>query len=221
MSPEEAAEALARGRARALSYHGRKDVGPAVAAFSGQSVADALLAAPQPVTVAWVAYSTSIVARFALYCANQGVPLTREAVFDRARIDRFISHGCPQVGTPTRAVYRGRLDIIAQVLLDGANDAPWPRACLNSKANVAPYTWAETGRITAWARVLRPYPRRERVQAIIALGLGAGLHRGALTKVTGEHAPMIATKPGTLSRSAMCCAPVMPACSISSGRGVP
>lgn len=204
VNPQEQAEALARGRQRAQAYRGHKHTGLAAVAFTRDAVADCVDIAPQPVTDTWVLYSTSVVGQLASWCAAQGVDLTREAVFDRSRIDRFLSQHCAGMVPGARASYRARLDKIAQFLLNGANDAPWARPCLAATSVVTPYSFEETGRITAWARAVRPYRRRERLQAVVALGLGAGIRRGELSRLVGdavrrdEHGVHVAVGPSAV-----------------------
>lgn len=185
VNAQEQAAALARAVAQVGRYRGLKSTGRGAVEFTHAAVRDVLCVAPQPVTPAWVLYTTSAVGRLAAVCEAQGVPLTRDAVFARSRIDRFLAQDCARLAAGTRATYRSRLDAVAQVLLNGANDSPWPRAAISGLDVTVPYTYEQTGQMTAWARALRPYPRRERVQAVIALGLGAGLRPRDMLDVTG------------------------------------
>lgn len=186
MTPQDREAGLARAHERVGHYRGLKNASHTVVAFTREAVRDALTGSSQPTTDAWVRYTTSVVGRLAASCEAQGVPLTREAVFDRARIDRFLTLDCSALTPMSRACYRSRLDSLAETLLNGATGAPWPRASISAYDVTTPYTYAETGRMTAWARAVRPYPRRERVQAVIALGLGAGLRSQDMPALTGE-----------------------------------
>lgn len=186
VSPHKRTDALGRAHAQVGRYRGLRSTGRGAVEFTQAAVRDVLGQARQPVTPAWVSYTTSVVGRLAASCEAQGVQLTRDAVFARSRIDRFLAQDCARLAAGTRAGYRSRLDAVAQVLLNGGNDAPWPRASISALDVVVPYTYEQTGQMTAWARALRPYPRRERVQAVIALGLGAGLRPRDMLDVAGH-----------------------------------
>ena len=81
-----------------------------------------MCAAPQLVTTAWLSYSTCVVGRLARTAEAQGRPLTREGLFSRARIDRFLSVDCADMITQARSGYRSRLDVIAGALLQLLSD---------------------------------------------------------------------------------------------------
>lgn len=176
-----------QGLARAMSYRGTRGTGRAVVEFTRQAVADALGAAPTPLTSCWVSYSTSVVGRLAKECDEQGLPMDRSVVLDRARIDRFLSHGCRGLGTATRASYRSRLDIVAAALLGGQNDGAWPRAVIPAGDPLRPWDDAQAARVALWTSGARPESRRTRLQAALALSLGAGLRRRDLVLVRSGH----------------------------------
>ena len=164
-------------QARVDAYRGGKSMGKAVVEFTREAVRDALHAAPQPVTKSWISYSTSCVGTIAARCEDQGLPLDRTVVLDRARIDRFLSHDCKHMTAQARSSYRSRLDVVAGALLFGQNESAWPRAALSALDITTPYDDAQAARIALWATGLRPAARRERLRACVALTLGAGLRR--------------------------------------------
>ena len=168
-------------------YRGSRLTSPAVVAFTRAAVRDALPAAPQPVTRAWISYATSCLGTLAARCEAQGLPLEREVVLDRARIDRFLSHDCAHLSLQSQAGYRSRLDVIGKALLPGQNDAPWPRAKLSKIDRVAPWDGAQAARVGLWMTGARPESRRYRLRTSLAGSLGAGLGRRDLTLVTGDH----------------------------------
>lgn len=85
-----------------------------------------MCAAPQPVTTAWLSYSLSVIGKFARAAEQQGRPLTREGLLNRARIDGFVATDCKGMAKQARAGYRSRLDVIAGALLYGRVVTAWP-----------------------------------------------------------------------------------------------
>ena len=180
MTPEQA-------QARVDAYRGGKSMSRAVVGFTREAVRDALCAAPQPVTRSWVSYSTSCVGTIAARCEEQGLPLDRSVVLDRARIDRFLSHECKHMTKQGRSSYRSRLDVVAGALLFGQNESAWPRATLSAFDTVAPWDDAHAARVALWTSGSRPAARRHRLRTSLALSLGAGLNRRDIVVVTGGH----------------------------------
>lgn len=180
LAPEQA-------EARVAAYRGTKGVSREVVEFTRSTVRDALGAAPQPPTTCWISYSLCVVGMLAVDCERQGLPLDRSVVLDRARIDRFLSHGCSHMTSAGKASYRSRLDIVANALLHGQNDSAWPRALLRAGDTLKPWDDEQAARIALWTSGLRPAGRRDRLRAVLALTLGAGLRRRDLVEITGRH----------------------------------
>ena len=166
-------------------FRGAKGTSDAVRDFVREVVRDSMCAAPQPVTTAWISYSTCVVGRLARAAEQQGRPLTREGLFSRARIDRFLSVDCADMVTQARSGYRSRLDVIARALLHGQVVTAWPRATLSEKDNLTPWDTAQAARVALWTAGLRPRTRQQRMRTCLALTLGAGLRRRDLVLVTG------------------------------------
>lgn len=180
MTPEQA-------HARVDAYRGGKSMSRAVVDFTREAVRDALCAAPQPVTLSWISYSTSCLGTIAARCEEQGLPLDRSVVLDRSRIDRFLAHECKHMTKQGRSSYRSRLDVVAGALLHGQNESAWPRATLSAYDTVAPWDDGQAARVALWTTGLRPAARRNRLRAALALTLGAGLRRRDLVLVTTAH----------------------------------
>ena len=180
LTPEQA-------NARVDVYRGGKGTSTAVREFVREAVRDALCAAPQPVTTAWISYSTSAVGLLVRASEKQGLPLDRGVVFDRARIDRFLSHECKHLVKQARSGYRSRLDVIAGTLLFGQNESAWPRATMSADDTVAPWDETRSARIALWTSGLRPATRRVRLRISLALAEGAGLRRMDIVLITGKH----------------------------------
>lgn len=172
--------------ARVAAYRGGRMTSKAVVAFTQAAVRDALPSAPQPVGRSWISYSTSTVGRLARTCEEQGLPLDRAVVFERSRIDRFLSHDCKHMTVRGRASYRSTLDCVAAALLHGENESPWPRATLSEANSVTPWDDAQAARVAQWTSGLRPRTRQDRTRVLLALALGAGLRRRDMG-VTGQH----------------------------------
>ena len=136
-----------QAQARVDAYRGGKATSKAVVEFTREVVRDSLHVAPQPVTKAWISYSTSVIGLLAARSEEQGLPLDRTVVLDRARIDRFLAHECKHLTTQARSGYRSRLDIVAGGLLGEQNASAWPRPVLSASDAVAP--WDD--RTSLWA----------------------------------------------------------------------
>lgn len=173
-------------QARLDSYRGGKSMSRAVVDFTREAVRDALPAAPQPVTRSWIAYSVSCVGTLAARCEEQGLPLDRTVVLDRARIDRFLTHDCRHMTTQGASSYRSRLDVIAGALLFGQNESAWPRAALSAYDVTTPWDDAQLARIALWTTGLRPAARRHRLRACLALTVGAGMRRRDLVLLRAD-----------------------------------
>lgn len=172
--------------ARVGKYRGGRMTSKAVAEFTRAAVRDALPSAPQPVGRSWIAYALSTVGSLARTSEEQGLPLDRAVVLERARIDRFLSHDCKHMTPGGRASYRSTLDLVAVALLHDQGDAPWPRATLHDANSVAPWDDAQAARVAQWTSGLRPRTRQDRTRVLLALALGAGLRRRDMG-VTGQH----------------------------------
>jgi len=176
-----------QANARIDRWRGTKGTSDAVVQFTREAVRDAMCAAPQPVTIAWLAYSTVVVGKLARTAEAQGRPLTREGLFSRARIDRFLSVDCADMVTQARSGYRSRLDVIAGALLHGQVVTAWPRATMSDhKDNLTPWGLAQAARVTLWTTGLRPATRRLRMRTLCGTTLGGGLRRRDVVLVTGE-----------------------------------
>lgn len=178
--------AIAAANTRIDNYRGPSTLPDQVVVFTRDAVRGAVLAAPQPVTDAWVCYSLSVVARLTLGAHLAGVPLENQHVFARSQLTRYIHHDCARMATQSRAGYRSRLDVIAMALSPSRSDLPGSRPALSHLDVLHPYSAEDVQRLHGWSFSIHPAPRRERVQAIVALGLGCGLRRRDLVEVRGD-----------------------------------
>ena len=192
MSPGGRGIPLAGGRETALevaarfvaSYKGYPPLPADVAHFVRELVMDALVAAPQPVTHAWVRHSLGLAGNFARWCADQGMPLDRDVLLTRPVINRWVHVGLVSKAAGTQATYRSRLEILA----DCVATTPWDRAgryALVKSEPSLPLTAQEQADAWLWAANLGNLRLRHRMMAFLALGLGCGLtmsEEGALRR---------------------------------------
>jgi integrase len=103
-----------------------------------------------------------------------GLPLERRQVFQLSVIDRFTSTEAPTYRTDaSRNTIRSRLLRMAEVL--HPDQAPRDLRPLGASDPTRPYSPEEIAALRSWARSQRTEQRRRDAEALLALGLGAGL----------------------------------------------
>ena len=118
--------------------------------------------------------------RLSDWATGEGLPLDREVILDPDTVERFIVVGLAK--DRSRATYRAALRRVGPLL---TKRAPWePRPAAVARRQVAqPYT-ADEVRLLCADAVDQPTPARRRsAQALLALGLGAGLDGRWVTRV--------------------------------------
>ena len=170
---------------RIITTYTRKDLPQDVVRFTRAAVRDALFIAPQPVTDAWVRSTLAIVNRVALWIRDSGQPLTNAHVFHPETLQRWLYVG-PGVDLSegTLPTYRSRLGIVAQALIDPPEHLV-DRVSLGTRDVTLPHGSANEVALWAWSRGLRPLTRQQRVQGILALGLGVGARRSDMAETRG------------------------------------
>ena len=166
--------ALAIAMRRVNTYRGDKNVSEVGAAFARDVVRDALPAAPQPVSKSWVSQALAVTGAFATWVHNQGEPLTREHVFAEATRRRWLTgrDGPMHLSEYSRRNYRLRLDIMASILLGSQRETITGRKPLPIRDPLLPLTRQEETDLWVWSEGLRPITVRQRIQAVIVMGLG-------------------------------------------------
>ena len=115
------------------------------------------------------------VSRLAVWASNNlGIELERDVLLRREFINRFIGFGCKGQTEATRSNLRAQLLRVAETLLDPSL-APVRLAALGPADPSQPYDSGEIARLSSWANGQRTEARRRNAEALIALGLGAGL----------------------------------------------
>ncbi|TFD14631.1 hypothetical protein E3T42_11500 [Cryobacterium sp. TMT4-10] len=111
------------------------------------------------------------------------MPLERDVIFAVRTIERFIAVGLTQYGSKaSRSTLRSRLLRISEALLDAA--APPVLRPLGGSDPSAPYTAREVVTLKSWATAQTTAERRSNAEALLALGLGAGLAGREIVNLT-------------------------------------
>ena len=128
--------------------------------------------------------------RLVLWATGAGLPLEREIILDPDTIERFTEFG---LGSDrSRATYRAVLRRVAPLL---TKKAPWePRPPGVARRQVAPPYTAQELELLRRDAAQQSTPRRRRAaQALLALGLGAGLDGRWVASVAAED---VTRRPG-------------------------
>ncbi|WP_155992252.1 tyrosine-type recombinase/integrase [Nocardioides sp. URHA0032] len=154
--------------------------------FTHDMVRDCLMIAPQPVTKTWVEFTLSCIGMLVRSVAVDNGPLTREHVFSKPVVDRFLYHHMRGHAPSTVANYRRRTDFI-QVALKGVTIRnPKSQPSLSSGEAIPPLTSTDEAALYQWACGVRPAQRRDRVVAVVTLGLAFGPTTSELLQLTPE-----------------------------------
>jgi len=125
-----------------------------------------------------------VLLRLVTWATGEGLALDRELVLDPDTVERFAAIGLAQ--DRSRATYRAVLRRVAPAL---TKHAPWePRPPTVARRQVAPPYSADEIRVLVTDGRLQPTAARRRAaQALLVLGLGAGLDGRWVTRVAGRH----------------------------------
>ena len=154
--------------------------------FTHAVIRDSLNVAPQPVTETWVKFALAAVGMLVRSVAVDSGPLTREHVFSKPVVDRFLYHHLSQHDDRTVMNYRRRIDLI-QVALKGITiRTPQSQPPLSNGDAIPPLARADEAAVYQWACGLRPVSRRERMVAVVTLGLAFGPTTAELLTLTSN-----------------------------------
>lgn len=129
----------------------------------------------------------SIATQLLTWCDDEGVPLQDEVAFHPDTVDRFVAEACGHLRPGTRLNYQGQLRRIGEQLL-GPSAYPTRRLRTGASAPVAPYSENDVVALLGWARGLPTARMRDNTNALLALGLGAGLTSQELSSLVGTDA---------------------------------
>lgn len=153
-----------------------------IEAFVRAAVTDA-----GPAAVYTAANLLSTTSRHVLWCwQTAGLPLEREVVFDRAVIEEFIVHGCPNLTPASAGNRRTQLHRMAEAL--NHSGQPARLSPLPSSDPVRPYSPSEMIALRSWTTGQNTPTRRRDASVLLALGAGAGL---AVEDIAGLTAAMV------------------------------
>lgn len=160
--------------------------------------------------------SMRTLSQFIHWARTQGLPLDVELVFDPDTVEGYIAGGCPHLADSSRATRRAYLRSYGRQI---TTTAPWPPSIrpLRQDYAVVPYTDAEVDRLLEVAASQRTTTQRRHLQALLALGLGAGLFPKESWTVTTDdlvdrHGVLCLTVPGDRPGSCRSCRPTTRRC---------
>jgi len=170
-------------------------VSAAIARFSPKDVPDEVWARIQPVVTAAVTGSTpatpgvarrhlTIATQLAVWADRIGVPLEHEVLFHPETIDRYIKEGCAHLSIGSRMNYRSQLWKFGEAVIGSEHFPPHPLPLRRSPTNT-PYSTSEVTELVAWSRGLATAHMRRNAQALLAVGLGAGLSSQEVSRLVG------------------------------------
>lgn len=117
---------------------------------------------------------------------SAGLELDRHQVFARSTIERFIDSGLTGYSTSaSRNTLRSRLIRMSEILHSSQTIARALRPLGNSDP-MTPYSPADLVQLRSWASAQQTESRRHNAQALLALGLGAGLTAKELLAVHAD-----------------------------------
>jgi hypothetical protein len=152
---------------------------PAAAAFAREVVGAAAPAGPARArSLLWAC------SRLAGWGLAAGLEARPEVLLHPSVIERFATVG--MVGRPPGARRTARANLRFVAARNGVAHPPLPVAWPRSPVK-APYTAGEVAAYLSWAAAQPTPARRQRLTALLCLGLGAGLERDDLRHVTGRH----------------------------------
>lgn len=148
--------------------------------------------------------SMRTLSQFIHWARTQGLPLDVELIFDPDTVEGYIAGGCPHLAASSRATRRAYLRSYGRQI---TTTAPWPPSIrpLRQDYAVVPYSDAEVARLLEVAASQRTTTQRRHLQALLALGLGAGLFPKESWSVTSDdlmekHGVLCLTVPGDRPR---------------------
>lgn len=173
------AKAVEIAMLRINKFRGGKHVSREGAAFARDAARDALFAAPQPVSIEWVAQTLACVGGLATWVHNEGEPLTRGHVLDENTRFRYLEGptGATTLSKHSRRNYRLRFDKLAVSLLGSQREIYAGQKPLSPPEALLPLTRQQEADLWVWSQGLRPPMLRQRIQGVIVTSLGVGARR--------------------------------------------
>ncbi len=126
----------------------------------------------------------TIATQLAVWADRIGVPLEHTVLFHPETIDRYIKEGCAHLSIGSRMNYRSQLWKFGEAVIGPEFFPPHPLPLRRSPTNT-PYSTAEVTELVAWSRGLSTAHKRRNAQALLAIGLGAGLSSQEVSRLVG------------------------------------
>lgn len=123
------------------------------------------------------------IARLAQFAHQKHMPLEDDDVLDPFTVERFVQFHLDSYNRASRNSIRARLRRVSEALL-GAGTAARVRALGKAEAS-RPYTAKQVAEFDGWALAQPSVERRTSAQALLALGLGAGLTGAEIIALRG------------------------------------
>jgi hypothetical protein len=130
-------------------------------------------------------HQLSIVTQLAVWADRLGKSIEPEELFHPEFLDRFISEGCAHLSDGSRLNYRTNLWKVGEAVLGRSLFPPKPLPLQRSPV-APPYSVAEVTELVSWSHGLPTAHMRRNAQALLALGLGAGLTSQEITSLVGR-----------------------------------
>jgi hypothetical protein len=162
-----------------------KDVPPAIWNRIEPLVKEAV-AASSPRTVLRANDLLTVTAQLAVWADRVGQPLDPGVLFHPDTIDRFITEGCAHLSDGSRLNYRTQLWKVGAAILGPELYPPRPLPMRRSEVT-PPYSEAEITELVSWSKGLSTQSMRRNVQALLAVGLGAGLSAREVKRLVGSE----------------------------------
>ena len=140
------------------------------------------LHAAAPVGLAAMERFARVLTLIGAWCLKEGIPLDIEVVLDPDTVERFCSKGLKK--TASRPSYRATLRKLGRELTTTAPWEPRPEP-MPARLPAPPYSEAELAALRGDATGQSTSGRRRKAQALIVLGVGAGLDGRWARKVRG------------------------------------
>jgi hypothetical protein len=130
-------------------------------------------------------HQLSIVTQLAVWADKLGKSIEPEELFHPEFLDRFIAEGCAHLSAGSRLNYRTNLWRVGEAVLGRALFPPKPLGLQRSSV-APPYSVAQVTELVNWSHGLPTAHMRRNAQALLALGLGAGLSSQEITSLVGS-----------------------------------
>lgn len=127
----------------------------------------------------------TVLSQLVVWAHRIGQPLTPEVLFDPETIDRFLIEGCAHLKDGSRINYRTTLWKVGRAVR-GRDLFPERPVSLKRSALTPPFAEYEVTELVSWARGLPTPHMRRNAQALIVIGLGAGLTSQEVQRLVGD-----------------------------------